>query len=419
MQAKAHKEASVVAALESQKNTSTTRRRIVFFDFAVALGGSITVLQNTLRALDKSRFEATVFTALPDGVAQDAFAGLGVKVITHHHLANYVMRFAFIGNPRFSSPMKKRIASYLFTVYSALVNWIPFARLLYKVWRIQPHLMHTHNGIDSMLVARLLNIPAALHLHGPYGMDSKFEIALAKQARQCLCVSKGIADMLIERGVGHDSVVVIPNPSPVPQIDMPQVELYRRKFSVVDKPVVLAHVGRLVAWKGQLEFLKAFAICAAVHPNMVAVIVGGDVENLNEEYVAELHAYVDSIGLSDRVIFTGHVKDVQNLVGAVDVVVHSSIEPEPFGLVVTEAMALGKPVVAADLGAMQEIVVDGVTGLLCNPRDAKRFAEALARLVEDEQLRRCLGAAALVRVQREYSLESYCQRIHEIYDKLG
>jgi glycosyltransferase involved in cell wall biosynthesis len=401
--------------VSNDPNARPRRERIVFFDFAVALGGSITVMQNTLRALDTTRYEAFLFTALPDPLAAEAFAGLDVTILTHHHIANYVARFSFIERPEFRAPWKKRLASYLFTVYSALVNWVPFVRLLFRVWRLKPDLMHTHNGIDSMLVAGLLKIPAVLHLHGPFGMDSRFEIALAKRARTCLCVSQGIADMLIERGVRRDAVVVLPNPAPIPATDPGAVEAYRKRFAVTDDAVVFVHVGRLVRWKGQLDFLRAFANVARQMPNVVAVIVGSDAENLNRDYVAQLRSFVTSEGLDARVIFTGHVRDVPNLMLAADVVVHSSIEPEPFGLVVTEAMALKRPVIAASFGATADIVDDGLTGVLVDPRNEPEFAGAILQLAQDPERRRSQGAAGFDKLLREYSIERYMATLEKVY----
>ena len=157
----------------------------------------------------------------------------------------------------------------------------------------------------------------------------------------------------------------------------------------------MAHIGRLVPWKGQKEFLQAFARVARQLPGIRALIVGDDIEKLNGAYVEELHSLIRQEGLSERVFCTGNIKDIHNLVAAVDIVVHSSTEPEPFGLVVTEAMALAKPVVAANHGATAEIVEHGRTGLLADPRNTQELAAAIARLATDRSLRLAYGQAAL------------------------
>src|SRR5262249_4657675 len=160
------------------------------------------------------------------------------------------------------------------------------------------------------------------------------------------------------------------------------------KYGVPEGAVVLAHVGRVIRWKGQLEFLKAFSRMAALCPEAFVLVVGDDVEEFSSEYPRSLRELVAEHGLKDRVVFTGYVANVLSLMSAADIVVHSSIHPEPFGLVITEAMAAGAAVVAARLGAPTEIVTHGVTGLLIDPENEQEFAAALVALVENPQRRR-------------------------------
>lgn len=396
-----------------------TKAKIVFFDFAVALGGSVVVLANTLKAVDRNRYDPVVVTALPAAIAREVFGSLGVPIILHHHLANYVRRFSFIGHPIFKGRWRRRLASYLFTLYSAVANALPFVVLAARIARLRPCMIHTNNAIDSMLIARLFSIPAVLHLHGPFAEESRLEVALARQARKCLCVSQGIADMLASRGVDRAALEVLPNPSPVPQYDSESTGAYRKKFAADPDSVLIAHIGRLVSWKGQKEFLLAFAKVQQKLANVRVLIVGDDVEKLNGAYVEELHRLVRDMGLEDRVTFTGHIGDIQNLVAGVDIVIHSSTLPEPFGLVVTEAMALGKPVIAANHGATAEIVEHERTGLLADPQDADELGRAIFKLASNRSMREVFGNAARIKAEREYSLEKYGARLQAIYESVG
>lgn len=390
---------------------------IVYFDFAIAAGGSLVVLLNTLQSLDREKYAPVLVTALPEAQAQEMFGHLALPIITHHHRVNYVERFRFLGRPIFNTASRRRIGSYLFTLYSAALNSVPFLRLLARIRKVNPALIHTHNGIDSMVIARLLRVPAVLHLHGPFGADSKFEAAVAKMARVCICVSQGIADMLASKGVAAERLMVLPNPSPVPVLDAVAVRRYRETYAGAPDAVLVAHVGRLIAWKGQLEFLRAFALCADRNPALRALVIGDDSEGLNQNYVRELKEYVAAQGLGERVIFTGQIRDIHNLVAAADIVVHSSTEPEPFGLVVTEAMALSKPVIAASFGATTEIVDDGVTGILADPRDTEALAAALRTLAGDSALRARYGEAGLRKAEVEYSIGRYKAALERTYDK--
>lgn len=390
--------------------------KIVFFDFAVAVGGSIVVLFNTLKSLNREKYAPIVVTSLPDARAREIFGGLSLPIVTYHHLANYVARFVFLERPIFRVRWRKRMASYLFSAYSAFANCIPFLLLFFRILRLRPTLIHTHNGIDSMVIASFLRIPAVLHLHGPFGLNSNLEVAIAKKAKACVCVSQGVADILLSKGVNAERVFVLPNPSPVPAIDESAAAAYRKKFNQGGDRVLVAHVGRLVPWKGQLEFLQAFALIEDRLPNVTALVVGDDVEKLNEDYVCELHAFVANHGLSDKVFFTGHIGDIHNLMATVDVLVHSSTEPEPFGLVVTEAMVLGKAVIAASYGATVEIVEDNISGVLANPHNRQELADAILRIADDSALRQRLGAGALAKVERDYSVARYQAGLENIYE---
>lgn len=389
--------------------------RVVYFDFAVALGGSVIVLLNTLKSLDRTKYDPVLVTALPREEAERIFGDLQIPIISHRHPVNYVDRSVFLSRPIFSARWRRRLASYFFTICAAVANVIPILILLVRIARLRPQLIHTHNGIDSMFVALMLRVPAVLHLHGPFGANSALEVALAKVARKCVCVSKGIVEMLAAKGVDRKNLVVLGNPSPIPVCDIPAVQAYAEKFRLRPSNVLIAHVGRLVPWKGQREFLQAFALVSHKNADAIALIVGADIEELNEAYVRGLHELVEKEQLQARVFFTGQITDIHNLVAAVDIVVHSSTEPEPFGLVVTEAMAAGKPVVAANIGATVDIVDDGVTGLLADPSSSSELSEAIHSLVVDKEMRREFGVAALKKARVEYSVEHYSKKLEEIY----
>jgi glycosyltransferase involved in cell wall biosynthesis len=231
-------------------------------------------------------------------------------------------------------------------------------------------------------------------------------------------ISRHITEEAVKLGVPADKIIDIPNPAP--RVDSTKEERlqWRAKYNVPESAVVLAHVGRVIRWKGQLEFLKAFARIAAQCPEAFALIVGDDVEGFSTEYPRNLRELVAERGLSDRVVFTGHVESVLSLMSAADIVVHSSISPEPFGLVITEAMAAGAAVVAARLGAPTEIVVDGVTGLLVDPTNEDEFAAALTDLVTNPERRKTIAAAGHELARSKYSPESFARQIEAVYSRV-
>ncbi len=158
-------------------------------------------------------------------------------------------------------------------------------------------------------------------------------------------------------------------------------------------------VGRLQEWKGQEVFLRAAALVADIDPDVRFLVVGGAILGWEGNYPERLERLARQLGVEERVFFAGHQDDVYPWIDALDVVVHASFG-EPFGLVLVEAMALGKPLVATGQGGPSDIVEDGISGLLVPPGDHEAMAQAVAGLLVDPERRARMGACAAERARR-------------------
>jgi len=132
----------------------------------------------------------------------------------------------------------------------------------------------------------------------------------------------------------------------------------------------------------------------------------------------ELEQLAAGLGLGDRVGFVPFQHDVAPVYRSLDVVVHASTLPEPFGLSVVEAMACGRAVVASDAGGVREIVEPGCTGLLHQPGDACDLASRLRELASDERLRARLGAAAASAVRGPFGRDRFGAELAAAYERL-
>ena len=160
---------------------------------------------------------------------------------------------------------------------------------------------------------------------------------------------------------------------------------------------VVGIVGRLQRWKGQEVFLQAAALLARERSDLQFCVVGGAILGWEGSYEADLHAQAERDPvLGNRVYFAGHQDDVYAWIDALDIVVHASFG-EPFGLVLIEAMALAKPLVATDEGGPSEIVEDGISGLLVRSRDPHALAGAVRRIVNEAGLAERLSTGARAR----------------------
>jgi glycosyltransferase involved in cell wall biosynthesis len=148
-------------------------------------------------------------------------------------------------------------------------------------------------------------------------------------------------------------------------------------------------------------------------PNTWLAVVGGDIFGVSDGYSESLRALPVSLGLADRVVFTGHLEDVRPALAALDVFVHSGA-PEPFGLVNAEAMAAGKPVVAFGHGALPELVVHGETGILVSPGDEEALGQAVISLLRDPAQRNAMGAAGRARVEAHFTVQQMAEGVETV-----
>ena len=188
---------------------------------------------------------------------------------------------------------------------------------------------------------------------------------------------------------------------------------FRRRCHISAHAPLVGVVGRLRPWKGQAAFLQMAALVRQQAPGAHFLIVGGDPFQLADGYTQELDALAQSLHLADHVTFVGQTHEVAAALAALDVFVHPG-QPEPFGLVNIEAMAMAKPVVAFAHGALPEIVQDGVTGLLCPSDDAAALATAVLALLEDDDRRRNLGAAGRQRVLENFTAARMAAEVAEL-----
>jgi glycosyltransferase involved in cell wall biosynthesis len=173
-------------------------------------------------------------------------------------------------------------------------------------------------------------------------------------------------------------------------------------------------------WKGHETFLQAIARLPRALP-FRAFIVGDSLYETDSSQLrrADLEARVSALGIGDRIGFTGFAADAAAAMRALDLVVHASVQPEPFGMVIAEAMACGRPVVVSLAGGAAEIVRDGVDALGHAPGDAGALAERLSALVADPALRARLGRAARTAAESRFDRARLARELGPLYTRLA
>lgn len=285
------------------------------------------------------------------------------------------------------------------------------ARLAWRLRRLRPDLVHT-NSLKAALYG-----PAAARMAGvPVVVQFRDRIAHDFLPPAACRLVRTAARILPSAILGNETVLptLAPNARPqfavVDPVDSRCFQVAARDPS--DGPLRVGIVGRIVRWKGQHVFLDAFAR-AFPEGDSRAVLVGSALLG-DDAYEPELRAQAGRLGIAHRVDFRGFRADVPAELARLDIAVHASVIPEPFGQVVTEAMAAGVAVVAAAAGGPALIITHGVDGMLTPPGDATALAGALRQLGGDPALRARLAGAGRERA-RAFSGDVVAEQVLSAY----
>jgi glycosyltransferase involved in cell wall biosynthesis len=199
------------------------------------------------------------------------------------------------------------------------------------------------------------------------------------------------------------------DPAPFEAVTSGEVERLKRQLGLDDVPLV-GVFSRIAQWKGQHVLLEALADLPDVH----ALIAGGTLFQGDERYKEALHRMAREYELEDRLHFLGFRDDIPRLMHLVDVVLHTSVAPEPFGRVIVEGMLSGKPVVASRAGGATEILDPPRTGLLVPPGDAGVLTTALQRLYQHPHQAAEMGQQAKQHALRHFSVTRMQRAVRDL-----
>lgn len=271
--------------------------------------------------------------------------------------------------------------------------------------------------------ARRAKRPFVTTYHSPYGdnwIKRPYNAVMASGDR-VIAISDFVADVIrrrhaidearmvrIHRGVDMAAF----DPTCVPQKNI--IDL-ADKWQLPDGAPIVLLPGRLTRWKGQLLAIEAMAKLA----NKTAILLLVGDHQGREHFVRELEERIQTLGLADRVRLVGNCRDMAAAYMLADVVLSASTDPEGFGRVSAEGLAMGRPVVATNHGGSMEIVIQNETGLLVPNEDAGAMAAAIDDMLGlDSEKRRLLGDKARAHVAKNFSVARMCADTLAIYRQL-
>jgi glycosyltransferase involved in cell wall biosynthesis len=192
------------------------------------------------------------------------------------------------------------------------------------------------------------------------------------------------------------------------------IKLIEENHIPEDKPIITL-IGRLTNWKGQKLLIDALS--KIKDEEFHCLLIGDDQGRV--KYTEELHQKIDAYGMNDRFTFIRHVTDVPAAMMISEVVLSTSIEPEAFGRIAIEGQAMGRIVVASDIGGSKETVIDGVTGKLFKSGDADDLASALRWALHlSTAEREKIGAAAIKNVKEHFTKQIMCDKTIKVYEEV-
>jgi glycosyltransferase involved in cell wall biosynthesis len=311
------------------------------------------------------------------------------------------------------------------------IDLATFARSFYQVGRQMAHVVKAQ-GID---VIHSISYPASLyaafaaawtgkphiwHEHNIKRIHPVNRLIYQTVARTCDWVigpSDAVTSNLAAAGIDPVKLRTVYNGIDLRRFqnnDSVQIEALRRELGLLDGESAVGLFGQMLPYKGHRTLIEAAPEILRAWPRTRFYFVGA-LEN--PPYQQELEAALRSSGLVDRFHFTGWRADVQNIIRAMDVVVVATTTPEPAALMLMEAMAMERPIVATGTGGTPEIIADGKTGLLFRPGQAGHLSAQILRVLSDPFFARRLGATGRKRVETAFDHERHLDVMCDLYER--
>lgn len=313
-------------------------------------------------------------------------------------------------------------------------------RLFEIAKKVRPQILHVHspvlNAIPTLQVGRRLGLPVVYEVrafwedaavdHGTttegslrYRLTRQLETWALRRADHVTTICEGLRRDIVARGIPAERVTVIPNAVDIESFDVGGLadETLKAKLGLAGKTVI-GFIGSFYAYEGLDLLLAALPRIVAHLPNIRVLLVGGGPQD------AALKTQAKSLGIDDKVIFTGRVphQEVQRYYDVIDVLAYPRHSMRLTELVTPlkplEAMAQGRVLVASDVGGHKELIEDGKTGVLFRAGNAESLGDAIIRLLEERDRWPVIRAAGRRFVEEERNWRNSVANYQAIYDQL-
>jgi len=306
---------------------------------------------------------------------------------------------------------KSKNKEYLFKKYlrsiKVFYKAIPEALKLRKIIKDEKinliHLNHNLNGDRAGIIAGILTrIKIISHYRGLY-KPIPIDLFLAKFIDKIICISDFTKDEYISTGIDENKCITIHN-----GVD---TSIFKPS-SKLSSDTIVGCIGRLEYWKGQHVLIKAIPEVLKVFPSIKFQFIG---DGNNKDNLILL---VKELKVEHAVEFVGSVNNIEKYIKEFSLAVHTSIEPEPFGRVIIEAMAMGKVVISTNIGGPKEIISNGINGYLIPPNRPNTLSLKIIEILQSIQLNKKISQEANKAVKARFEAKLITQKIERLYRQI-
>ena len=376
------------------------------------IGGSYYSLLYLVEGIDKEIYEPVVMF-YEDNPLIDKFEKVAKEVIIFDHYS------PFSGCLRSFDDVVKFIPRFVRDIL-----WAQF-EIIKKIDEIKPDIVHLNNSYaanhDWVLACKRKGVKIIAHDRGtrpPFSLQTKFFVGFLDAI---ISVSDSYLQYITEQGLKPKLACRVYNGLDLKEFEgqysPDQKNQVRESFNVNDDDILIGMVGNIDYWKGQIVLVKALVRIVEKHNNVKVLLVGKTVLGA-ERYENDIHTCISQNRLNNKIFLIGYREDISALLNAFDIFVHASVEPEPFGRVIIEAMAMKKPIVATKLGGPAEIIVDGESGVLIAMNDEVAMADAILNYISDMSKAEKMGQNAFKRFVENFSAQNMVQGVEAIYNEV-
>ena len=371
-----------------------SRTRVLFAIDQLILGGSELQLIALMRGLDRRMYEVFFCHLRPNGVEVNGIDLGETTTVCLNRSRRYEPTLLW----RLGSLIREKQIHILYTVLSTADIWGRLAGVM--------------AGVPAMVCRKGTVLPG-----GDRGNYEAFFDRLLRSYTACVIANSRVAmeELIQSRRALRGKTAVIYNGTDLRRFTPPSQEMVRgarAKLEIDPNAFVVGGVGRLDAEKGWHSVLEAMAWLRGEQTEEIKCIIAGD-----GPMMPSLKGSVARLGLEDRVVLLGRRTDVPEVMACMDVVVLAS-EREGIPNVLCEAMAMGKPVIATDVGGVRELVVDEECGLLVEPRNRTQLGSAIRRMLGQRPSLSRWGIPGRRRVEELFSLERMVTDTHRVFQRI-